>query len=136
MGADYDFIPTKGWEDLNKSSQINLLIDWDPVVDGYLPDLAIEWLSEVDIQVQERHQNQVGCAFDPPPRIDPEPPDLDNVGGEIPQFMPVLEEDDAPTGIDDVDPGQMEDSVKEHVTIHDHSVLASMPPFSDMRKEQ
>eukprot|EP00957_Ditylum_brightwellii_P106011 8087104-Ditylum_brightwellii.AAC.1 len=27
------------------------------------------------------------------------------------------------------------DLVKEHVKIHNHSVLASMPPFSDMKKE-
>eukprot|EP00957_Ditylum_brightwellii_P136708 10425234-Ditylum_brightwellii.AAC.1 len=80
--------------------------------------------------------------------------------------MPVPEGDGAPTGIDDAAPGQMDteyqysifstcgvqprelddfrmvaqlahtESVKEGVKIHNHRVLASMPPFSDMRKEQ
>jgi hypothetical protein len=101
MGTDDDFTPPDGWEDLFKFNRINSLIDWDPVVDGNLPDLAIEWLSEGEVQARERKRRLVGRAFDTPPRIDPKPPDIDNTGDEIPQMMPVPEGDNSSQSSED-----------------------------------
>eukprot|EP00957_Ditylum_brightwellii_P033617 2549015-Ditylum_brightwellii.AAC.1 len=91
MGTDEDFTPPDGWKDLFKFNRINLLIDWDPAVDGNLLDLAIEWLSEAEVQARERQQRLVGCVFDPPPWIDPESTGIDNAGNEIPHIMPAPE---------------------------------------------
>eukprot|EP00957_Ditylum_brightwellii_P103159 7862095-Ditylum_brightwellii.AAC.1 len=41
-GDDEDFVPPDNWKDFFQLSRINLLIDWDPVVDRKLPKLAIE----------------------------------------------------------------------------------------------
>eukprot|EP00957_Ditylum_brightwellii_P064090 4862012-Ditylum_brightwellii.AAC.3 len=50
IGTNDDFVPPYNWEDLFKFDQLNLLVDWDPIHDGPLPELALKWLSEQEIQ--------------------------------------------------------------------------------------
>eukprot|EP00957_Ditylum_brightwellii_P056374 4273414-Ditylum_brightwellii.AAC.1 len=57
METDDDFTAPEEWKDLFKFSRLNALVDWDPAADGYVPDLAIEWLSDAEVQDRERRRH-------------------------------------------------------------------------------
>eukprot|EP00957_Ditylum_brightwellii_P150111 11431737-Ditylum_brightwellii.AAC.1 len=50
IDTDNDFVAPENWENLFKFNRLNLLVDWDPVLDGPLLEIAPEWLSERKIQ--------------------------------------------------------------------------------------
>eukprot|EP00957_Ditylum_brightwellii_P206829 15350181-Ditylum_brightwellii.AAC.1 len=50
MYSDDDFVPPENWEDLLWLSCFNSLLDWDPIVDGDLSDLAAKGLSDHEIE--------------------------------------------------------------------------------------
>jgi hypothetical protein len=54
VDTDEDFLALDNWSDLFVTSRINSLTDWDPVLDGHLPDLVPEWLSDAEID-QVKH---------------------------------------------------------------------------------
>eukprot|EP00957_Ditylum_brightwellii_P066371 5038218-Ditylum_brightwellii.AAC.1 len=91
MRTNDDFTAPEEWKDLFKLSRLNALVQWDLVADGYVPDLAIKWLSDAEIQDIEQRRCCVGQAFDPPPWLNPEPNNIDNVEDAIPQVMPAPE---------------------------------------------
>eukprot|EP00957_Ditylum_brightwellii_P020608 1553420-Ditylum_brightwellii.AAC.1 len=93
MGTDGDFTTSEEWKDLFKCSRSIALVDWDPVTDGYVPDLAIEWLSDAEIQDREQRRCCVGQAFYPPPWLDPEPNNINNAEDSIPQVVSAPEEE-------------------------------------------
>eukprot|EP00957_Ditylum_brightwellii_P017341 1305991-Ditylum_brightwellii.AAC.2 len=58
VDTDEDFLATDNRSDLFATSRIHSLPDWDLILDGHLPDLAPEWLSDAKIEQirQERHR--------------------------------------------------------------------------------
>eukprot|EP00957_Ditylum_brightwellii_P051672 3918250-Ditylum_brightwellii.AAC.1 len=50
VDTDEDFLALDNWSDLFTTSRINSLTDWDPILDGHLPDLVPEWLSDAKIE--------------------------------------------------------------------------------------
>eukprot|EP00957_Ditylum_brightwellii_P205460 15343989-Ditylum_brightwellii.AAC.1 len=94
MGTDDDFNPPDNWEELFKFSCLNLLTDWDLVTDGYLPELAVELLSETEVYAWQCKQHWKGKGFNPLLHPDPEPHSIDDADNVLLQVMSIPEGDD------------------------------------------
>eukprot|EP00957_Ditylum_brightwellii_P086017 6544312-Ditylum_brightwellii.AAC.1 len=93
MGTDDDFTAREEWKEMFKFSRVNVLVDWDPINDGYAPDLAIEWLSDAEIHDREWRRCCIRQAFDPPPWLNPDSNNIDGAEDAIHQVMHAPEEE-------------------------------------------
>eukprot|EP00957_Ditylum_brightwellii_P073414 5578953-Ditylum_brightwellii.AAC.3 len=81
------------WHPCKRCGQLNSLIDWDPVLDGPLPELAPEWLSEHELQACQTARQQMPHALVPQ---QPTPHTvIDDTEDALPQHMPAPEGGDA-----------------------------------------
>ena len=62
-GADEDFTPPDNWDDSIQYDRLNCLSDWDIEIDGQLPQLSIEWMTEWEQDDAWRLHGQTGPTF-------------------------------------------------------------------------
>eukprot|EP00957_Ditylum_brightwellii_P128880 9831151-Ditylum_brightwellii.AAC.1 len=137
--TDEDFVTPDNRDDLFQVGRFNCLIEWNPLFDGLLIELSVEWLSECELDVQRQYHEQTRCAFVSLP-VQQHEEDNASEDEVLPAPQGVEQEDSPPLlphheeALNSNNDADEEGRISSEIMIaeHDRVVLTSIPQFDDL----